>query len=412
MKENKTPPTQTYLQYSIFIPLLITLSTGCTFQKKATKSYSSFYYVVKKTTQYKMDIKNNRSQQIKASSLQKLTSKQTTIAFFPPDSCAKQTTQGYKSSRQKDFLRTRCGVMMSRLQNRAIRMGFNVFSWKQLGSRSIEFARKQKIDFLFIVNEFGQNQNKYGEQVSDRLTFHQTSTHPSKLEDREHRNLSSLAVPRSTGLRCHNYMKSKQPSIKGRTTVSLNVNMVDIKNGRVLWNYKRELGFDKKSSWKQVSMDAWLARKGGSITKTNWNKGASILTSMGVGFISIGSGLLLGGVALESGSSGFDLFGTLGGTMLVIGVGSLLPGLIWGLNTKPPKIDVPNIPSPKEVMCKKQGMGVGSNHQQKETQTAEEKGASFSFSSQSQARYDHSRAKVDKLMKKLVDNFFAQLKKS
>ena len=152
----------------------------------------------------------------------------TTIAFFPPDSCLDRRSAPTGTQRDEQLLRLSCGTAMTDLEKAAIAAGFEVVSWQSLrgSGQPIEYAKQKNVDILFEINEL-DTVDVQDRDDSQRLVFF------------EHRGEgdSPIVVGRDVAERCRRATADPTMHIIG-LSASLDVKMVAVGNGRVLWSYR------------------------------------------------------------------------------------------------------------------------------------------------------------------------------
>src|SRR5262245_13086891 len=151
------------------------------------------------------------------------------VAFVPPDSCLDMRAADSSTAVDRRVLRMQCGVTMSELEREAERAGFEVVTWQSLkgGARPLDAAKEQRIDLLFEVNELDVIEEH---DRASSVEFHYVAG------DIGGGKLDPLQVTaRENGL-CEAYHAKAAPSIGGLTSV-LDIKMVQVSNGAVLWSY-------------------------------------------------------------------------------------------------------------------------------------------------------------------------------
>ena len=166
----------------------------------------------------------------------------TTIAFNPPDACRDTKAAGPGATEVSNVLRLQCGVLMTELEAAASRAGFSVVSWQTLrggSGRPIEYARENKVDILFEVNDLS-----FDIPVQDLYSFTNVTFQQRKADGGP---TSPLVVHDAMGLakRCQeDYWRKEGPALM----VTIDVKMVTVADGRVRWTYrnmKTEEGSEK-----------------------------------------------------------------------------------------------------------------------------------------------------------------------
>lgn len=155
-----------------------------------------------------------------------------TIAFNPPDVCRDTKAAGPGATEVSNVLRLQCGVLMTELEGAASRAGFSVVSWQTLRGgtgRPIEYARENKVDLLFEVNDLS-----FDIPVQDLYSFTGVTYLQRKAEGGP---FSPLVVHDARGVakRCQeDFWRKAAPPL----TVTIDVKMVTVADGRVRWTYR------------------------------------------------------------------------------------------------------------------------------------------------------------------------------
>jgi len=131
----------------------------------------------------------------------------------------------------KRVLRMQCGVTMSELEREAEHAGFDVVTWQSLkgGTRPLETAKEQKIDLLFEVNELDVVEEGNRSSSLEFKYFTGEGNGPPQ----------PLQVTAEDNEACKAYHAKYAPQISGMTSV-LDIKMVQVTNGSVLWSYRHE----------------------------------------------------------------------------------------------------------------------------------------------------------------------------
>ncbi len=174
----------------------------------------------------------------------------TSLAFNPPDVCTDVKAAGAGATEVNNVMRLQCGVLMTELEAAATRAGFSVLSWQTLrAGRAMDYARENRVDILFEVNDLS-----FDIPVQDLYSV--TNMAFSQRKEAEG-SAQPLVVPdpMTTARRCQEqYWKAAQPA----QTVTLDVKMVSVADGRVRWTYRDTMSDDLgqrlqvKRSWKAV----------------------------------------------------------------------------------------------------------------------------------------------------------------
>lgn len=152
------------------------------------------------------------------------------VAFVPPDMCLDMRAGDTSSTVDKRVLRMQCGVTMSELEREAERVGFDVVTWQSLkGSRPLDQAKEQKIELLFEVNELDVVEDRDRAESQEFKYFSGEGNNPP----------APLQVTAADNDTCKAYHAQNAPKISGLTSV-LDIKMVQVANGSVLWSYRHE----------------------------------------------------------------------------------------------------------------------------------------------------------------------------
>jgi hypothetical protein len=151
------------------------------------------------------------------------------VAFVPPDSCLDMRGADTGSTVDKRVLRMQCGVTMSELEREAEKVGFDVVTWQSLkgSSKPLDQAKEQKIDLLFEVNELDVIEENDRAESSEFRYFSGDGRGPTQ----------PLQVTAQDNEACKAYHAKNAPRISGMTA-ALDVKMVMVSSGSVLWSYR------------------------------------------------------------------------------------------------------------------------------------------------------------------------------
>ncbi len=157
-----------------------------------------------------------------------------TVAFFPPDACLDRGAVPSGTQQDQQVLRLQCGVVMTELETAAIAAGFQVVSWQSLrgNERPMKYAKDQKVDLLFEVNELGTV------DVTDRDSSHQLEF----FQETGPGQHTPIAVDRTIADRCRAATAGSRALVGLAAT--LDVKMVSVATERVLWNYRNTRALD------------------------------------------------------------------------------------------------------------------------------------------------------------------------
>jgi hypothetical protein len=153
------------------------------------------------------------------------------VAFVPPDMCLDMRAGDTSTTVDKRVIRMQCGVTMSELEREAEKAGFDVVTWQSLkgGTRPLEEAKSQKIDLLFEVNELDVvEDNDRASNLEFKYFTGDGNAPPQPLQ-----------VSPEDNEACKAYHARSAPQVSGMTSV-LDIKMVQVTNGSVLWSYRHE----------------------------------------------------------------------------------------------------------------------------------------------------------------------------
>jgi hypothetical protein len=188
----------------------------------------------------------------------------------------------------KRVVRMQCGVTMSELEREAERAGFDVVTWQSLkgGTRPLEQAKEQKIDLLFEVNELDVVAE--GDRASS-LEFRYFSGEGNAPPQ-------PLQVTAQDNAACKAYHAQSAPKISGMTSV-LDIKMVQVTNGSVLWSYRHEENMRAAEATGLIRFSA-QARQSYKTSRPWW---PWLIIAAGVGLVAAVEPPLLGAVVAGAG---------------------------------------------------------------------------------------------------------------
>jgi hypothetical protein len=159
----------------------------------------------------------------------------TTVAFFPPDACLDRRSAPTGTERDERVLRLQCGTVMTDLEKAAIAAGFEVVSWQSLrgSGQPIEYAKQKNVDLLFEINELDTVDVRDRDDQQQLIFFE----HRGRGDD------APIAVGPGVAERCRRATADPTMSIVG-LSASMDVKMVGVSTGRVLWSYRNTRGKD------------------------------------------------------------------------------------------------------------------------------------------------------------------------
>lgn len=157
------------------------------------------------------------------------------IAFFPPTSAgACETTSAEQGvAKEKDLIVMQCGVLMSGLEARAAKAGYQVVSWQALKHPDrppLEMARSLDVDVLFEINELSVGRRELDRERATSLRFGQQT----RADDR-----TDLSVSPAIAQRCRGAFEPLLEQTGVTLEAVLDAKGVEVRSGRALWYYKR-----------------------------------------------------------------------------------------------------------------------------------------------------------------------------
>lgn len=163
------------------------------------------------------------------------------VALFPPDSCV-TTTASPHGSEQAGYIQMQCGVLMSSLETRLAKAGYEVVSWQALkpaggaakaGWTAIDRAKELSVQILFEIDQLSANDRGAGQSRATGIrTFAQTSA-----SDRE-----PLPVPPGVAGNCKTLADSLAADLAPtEASATLAAKAVDVGSGRAIWYYQKTI---------------------------------------------------------------------------------------------------------------------------------------------------------------------------
>lgn len=305
----------------------------------------------------------------------------TSLAFNPPDACSDVKAAGAGATEVNNVMRLQCGVLMTELEAAATRAGFSVLSWQTLrGGRAIDYAREKNVDILFEVNDLS-----FDIPVQDLYSVTNMAFTESPAAGGAQR---PLVVPDAMGTarRCQEqYWKAATPA----QTVTLDVKMVSVNDGRVRWTYRDTMSDDLGQ--KLQVRRSWMAQpeQGGS--------GLLTLSAVGVGaglaFILIP---VLDPPSTAKEEATAETLRIIGGVTIGVGVAALITSFVL------PK----SYPPPDALIC--QGPSIEDQRQQ-QPQAMNTSGASISFNEQQTLKGGGSEQARRRLLNAVIEKFIASV---
>ena len=212
------------------------------------------------------------------------------VAFVPPDSCLDMRGGDTSTVVDKQVLRMQCGVTMSELEREAEQVGFDVVTWQSLkgGSRKpLDQAKELKIELLFEVNELDVVEELDRSSSTEFRYFSGDGKAPPQ----------PLQVTAADNEACKAYHAHNAPKISGMTSV-LDLKMVQVATGSVLWSYRHTEGAAESESFPLVRFGVMGSQN--VVTRKPWWPwlvvgGGAVLVAVGVyvpGAVVAGLGLI------------------------------------------------------------------------------------------------------------------------
>ena len=301
----------------------------------------------------------------------------TSLAFNPPDVCTDVKAAGAGATEVSNVMRLQCGVLMTELEAAATRAGFSVLSWQTLRSgRAIDYARTNNVDIIFEVNDLS-----FDIPVQDLYSVTNMSFRERPVSGGPVKPLV-VADTMATAKRCQEqYWKTAQPT----QTVTLDVKMVSVADGRVRWTY-RDTRTDDTGEKLQVTR-SWVAGP---------EQRLSSLAGLGAG--AIGGGAVLALLPLliapetQSERATANTLQAVGGVAIGVGVASLIVAFIL------PR----DYPSPDSILC--YGPSI-EDQALPQAQVVSTPGASISFNEQRSLKSGGGEERRRKLLSGVIQQF-------
>lgn len=241
------------------------------------------------------------------------------VAFVPPDMCLDMRAGDTGSTVDKRVIRMQCGVTMSELEREAEKAGFDVVTWQSLkgGTRPLEVAKEQKIDLLFEVNELDVvEEGDRSSSMEFRYFYGDGNAPPQPLQ-----------VTAQDNEACKVYHARSAPAISGLTSV-LDIKMVQVTNGSVLWSYRHEENMKASDATDMVRFPVMGRQE--YVTKRPWWP-----------WLIVGAGVAVGAAAPEDA-------GAVAGALII---GGIVTAIVVGKNTKP--VGQVQLETPQAVLCRR-----------------------------------------------------------
>lgn len=300
----------------------------------------------------------------------------TSLAFNPPDVCTDVKAAGAGATEVNNVMRLQCGVLMTELEAAATRAGFSVLSWQTLrAGRAMDYARENKVDILFEVNDLS-----FDIPVQDLYSVTNMAFSQRKADEGYAQPLV-VPDPMTTARRCQEqYWKAAQPA----QTVTLDVKMVSVADGRVRWTYRDTMSDDLGQKL-QVKR-SWTASP---------SDGANPLIAPSA--VAIGAGLALVLIPLidppttAKEVSTAETLQTVGGISIGVGAAALIGSFFW------PK----SYPQPDALLCQ----GPSIEDQAVKPVAATTAGASISFNEQQTLKGAGSEQARRRLLNAVIQKF-------
>lgn len=201
------------------LPVYIAICASCV--PTTTGSYYSVGYKIStRSTQTESDPETLK---LPPSAAIELLAEVKTVAFAPPDTCL-------ESGIGNDIATQRCGEVMTALEQAASESGLQVVSWQSLRGNepALNYARRSSVDILFELNRLGPDNSSDTISRNGTLGFYEVNK----------ANVHALPVTKATQDRCANKLLEKFAINATQNGVILDVKMVSVRTGMVLWNYR------------------------------------------------------------------------------------------------------------------------------------------------------------------------------
>ncbi len=337
------------------------------------------------------------------------------IAFFPPTSAgACETTTAEQSvAKEKDLIVMQCGVLMSGLEARAAKAGYQVVSWQALKHPDrppLEMARALDVDVLFEINELSVGRRELDRARATNLTFGQQT----RADDR-----TDVAVSPAVAQRCRGAFAPVLAAQGVTLEAVLDAKGVEVRSGRALWYYKRAKP-ELEQTGEHASTQLYYPAAG----HIDWvppprpkpnrmRRAGGFLAGYATLPVAMGGALLGLGVAKHS-----DAMRTGGGVLLGLGLAAVVTGITLFVvgdqrqrRMPPPKVVVPppSYAPAEQVLCSAAASTPPWLVVAPSPTAAPTSASSFSFHDETAGARDDERRRRERLVRAAADEFVTKL---
>jgi len=159
------------------------------------------------------------------------------IGLFPPDSCV-TTAVSPGGTTAENRIVMECGVLMSGLETRLARAGYQVVSWQTLkprggpvGGSAVDRAREFNIDILFEIDQLSRGSRETGAFQYSGMSFNQQTTEFDRVP---------VQVGAEVAERCKAFVgQGSGPRTEKYATLA--VKAVHARSGQALWYYTKSV---------------------------------------------------------------------------------------------------------------------------------------------------------------------------
>ncbi len=337
------------------------------------------------------------------------------IAFFPPTSAgACETTTAEQSvAKEKDLIVMQCGVLMSGLEARAAKAGYQVVSWQALKHPErppLEMARSLEVDVLFEINELSVGRRELDRARATSLSFGQQT----RADDR-----SDVLVSPAVAQRCRGAFAPVLEQTGVTLEAVLDAKGVEVRSGRALWYYKRAKP-ELEQSGERASTELYYPSSG----TIDWvppprpranklRRAGGFVAAYGALPVAMGGALVGLGVTKDNAAMRDG-----GGALLGLGLAAVATGITLFVigdqrqrRTPTPKVvyPPPSYAPADEVLCAAAPITPPWLATAPAAAAAPANASSFSFHDETAGQRDNERRRRERLVRAAADEFVAKL---
>lgn len=337
------------------------------------------------------------------------------IAFFPPTSAgACETTSAEQAvAKEKDLIVMQCGVLMSGLEARAAKAGYQVVSWQALKHPErppLEMARSLDVDVLFEINELSVGRRELDRTRATSLDFGAQT----RADDR-----TEVAVSPAVAERCRAALGPMLDDASVTLEAVLDAKGVEVRSGRALWYYKRAKP-ELEQTGDQARTELYYPAAG----RIDWvppprprsnrmRRGGGLLAGYGTIPTTMGAALLGMGIANDK-----DALRSSGGALLGIGLAAVVAGVTLFVigdqkqrrtPTRPVVYPMPQYAPAEQILCASAPTTPPWLAASPTATATPANASSFSFRDETAGARDNERRRRERLVRAAADEFVAKL---